>query len=88
MTLPSSSSGHPMHSALRAVIMPTFAALMVLSLVSIWPMQQKRERQDKEEQVMIIQGDVAYWSIGTDTKRHLSVGDREESASDMDATSQ
>ncbi len=53
-------------AALRLLIPPTLAALVLLSVVSFWPLCNAYERLNDEWRVIIDQGEASYWRIGTD----------------------
>ena len=53
-------------AALRLLIPPTLAALVLISVVSFWPLCNAYERLNDEWRVIIDQGEASYWRIGTD----------------------
>lgn len=53
-------------ASLRMLIPPTLAALVLLSVLSLWPVQRNWERFADQQRQIIIQGEVKYWGIGTE----------------------
>jgi tetratricopeptide (TPR) repeat protein len=50
---------------LRALVLPTLAALLLLLVLSTVPVSRGLQRFDQEEREMMIQGEVQYWGVGT-----------------------
>ena len=53
-------------TALRLLIPPTLAALVLLSVLSFWSLHNADERLNDEWRVIIDQGEASYWRIGAD----------------------
>ncbi len=49
---------------MRALIAPTLAALAVLAVLGIHPIQRNLEESDRQTKQMLIEGEVAYYGIG------------------------
>ncbi len=53
-------------ASLRTLLPPTFAALLLLSVIALWPAHRSLQKWANEQRVMIEQGEVKYWGIGED----------------------
>ncbi len=52
-------------ASLRMLLPPTFAALLLLSVVALWPAHQNMQRWADEQRTIIEQGEVQYWNISS-----------------------
>ena len=52
-------------TGLRALVVPTLAGLVLLSLLTLWPWHVGLQHFDQEQLEIIRQGDVQYWEIDT-----------------------
>ncbi len=53
-------------ASLRTLLPPTFAALLLLSVIALWPAHRSLQEWADEQRTMIEQGEVKYWGIGED----------------------
>ncbi len=61
-------------ASLRMLLPPTFAALLLLSVVALWPAHQNMQRWADQQRTIIEQGEVQYWNIGGSSDHHLTHG--------------
>ena len=59
-------------AGLRTLLPPTFAALLLLSVISLWPARQSLVPWRTEVRTKIQQGEVQYWGIGSATPQETS----------------
>jgi hypothetical protein len=51
---------------MRALIGPTLAALVVLSVIGVWPVQRNVDRMEHDMRQMALEGEVAYYGLADD----------------------
>jgi heme/copper-type cytochrome/quinol oxidase subunit 2 len=51
-------------AGLRALVLPTIAALLLLSAISLWPVHQRTQETTRQQEATMVQGEVEHWGIG------------------------
>jgi len=58
-------SGRTCLAGLRALLAPTLAALVLLCVVSFWPLRAGAQRVEQRDRELIVQGEARYYGLGS-----------------------